>query len=259
MENTKCSFIYQAMNHKLKSIQKDNKFDKLIQERLTNSIDNYSDEAIFEQICFSIFTGGYKSSNLTNLWEKMKCEFNEFDVIKVNNYKDLTIGQFFEKFQSFKNYGKIIACIQNAEIFIQIQDEHGDFKTYIQNFDGFDKMVEDLKNKFNYLGSTTVYDFLREIGFDFAKPDVHLRRIMYRLGFLENDKDSHKNRSKIHSITKEFARIENTKVSVVDAVFWLYGSGSTEYVQYGICTEKPKCNECDLKIICEKCPEKFIG
>lgn len=259
MENEKYSNIYQKMNRKLKSIQKDDEFEKLIEERLTKSIEKLNDQDIFERMCRSIFTGGYNSSNLSGLWHKMAHEFNGFDVIEVNNFKDLTIGQCFETFQSFKNYGKIIACIQNAEVFIQIQDEHGDFKTYIQNFDGFDKMVGDLKNKFNYLGSTTVYDFLREIGFDFAKPDVHLRRIMYRLGFLENDKDSHKNRSKIHSITKEFARIENTKVSVVDAVFWLYGSGSTEYVQYGICTEKPKCNECDLKIICEKCPEKFIG
>ncbi len=181
MGNEKYSDIYQAMNRKLKLIQKDDEFEKLIQERSTNSIDDYNDQAIFEQICYSIFTGGYKSSNLTNLWDKMKCEFDDFDVIKVNNYKDLTIGQFFEKFQSFKNFGKNIACIQNAEVFIQIQDEHGDFKTYIQNFDGFDKMVGDLKNKFNYLGSTTVYDFLREIGFDFAKPDVHLRRVGYPL------------------------------------------------------------------------------
>ena len=244
------------MNHKLKSIQKDDEFDKLIQERLTKSIEKLKDQEIFEQICYSIFTGGYNSSNLSDLWYKLQREFNEFDIIEVDNFKNMTIQQFFERFQSLKNYGKIIACIQNADVFIKIQDECGDFKIYIKNFDDFGEMVEDLKKKFNYLGSTTVYDFLREIGFDFAKPDVHLRRIMYRLGFLENDKDSHKNRSKIHSITKEFARIENTKVSVVDAIFWLYGSGSGEYVQYGICTEKtkPKCNECDLKKICEYSP-----
>ena len=255
MENEKYSFIYQTMNHKLKSIQKDDEFEKLIQERLTKSIERLNDQEIFELMCRSIFNGGFNSSILSDSWSKLQGEFNEFDVIEVNNFKNLTMQQFFERFQSFKNYGKIIACIQNAKVFMEIQKEHDDFSRYLKDFNDFEGIVKDLKSKFKYLGSATVYEFLREIGYDSAKPDVHLRRIMYRLGLLENDKDNHTNRSKIHETSKKIALAVGTKVSVVDAVFWLYGSGSTEYVQYGICTNnKPKCNECELKTMCKYTP-----
>ena len=242
------------MNHKLKSIQIDGKFEKLIQERLTNSIEKCSDKYIFECLCLSIFAGGYNYTNLSNLWDEITNEFNGFNVIDVGNFRKLTVGEFLDRFQSLRNYGKIIACIQNAETFIKIQSENGDFKSYIKNFGELEDLVNDLTTNFSYLGPITVYDFLREIGYNSAKPDVHLRRIMYRLGFLENDKDNHTNRSKIHETSEKIAGAIGTNVPVVDAVFWLYGSGSTKYVQHGICTNNPKCHECELETMCENPP-----
>ena len=99
MEHGIYSKIFQKMNCKLESIQIDDKFKKLIEERKTTSIEKSNDNAIFELMCRSIFNGGFNSSKLSKLWPRLQGEFNEFDVIEVNNFKNLTIQQLFERFQ----------------------------------------------------------------------------------------------------------------------------------------------------------------
>lgn len=66
-----------------------------------------------------------------------------------------------------RNEGKIRAIIQNAEKFKEIQSQHGSFQKYLDSLDksnNYEKVVEELSNKFKWLGPSSARIFLHKVG-----------------------------------------------------------------------------------------------
>src|SRR3989339_776186 len=70
-------------------------------------------------------------------------------------------------------------------------------------------------------GMPLACDFLRELGYDYPKPDVHLITIFSELGLSESD-----NYYDVYKALVEMAEIVKTDALMVDRVFWLIGSGN---------------------------------
>ena len=119
------------------------------------------------------------------------------------------------------------------------------------------RLISDIQ-KFGGMGVALSAEFLRNIGFDMAKPDVHIMRL------LSTDKlgagswaaaDDYKDKLKfdaIDIISKSAAELKIYEAEM-DNVFWLYCA-----ISYcNICGSKPKCGECP-EALKEKCNYKNI-
>lgn len=87
-------------------------------------------------------------------------------------------------------------------------------------------------------------EYLKNVGIDACKPDLHLRRILnrdrlnYIDHFIENEQ--------ISEIVAELAMEANVSVIYLDNLLWLLCAEN-----YGnICRKIPKCQLCELKVYC---------
>lgn len=133
--------------------------------------------------------------------EAFREAFDDFDVIKVSQYDETKILSLMSNQKIVRNQLKIRAAVNNAKIFIQIQQEFGSFSNYIWSFtDGkiiynendelpttsslSDQISADLKKRgMKFVGSTIIYSYLQAMGIindhettcDFYK-NPHLQR-----------------------------------------------------------------------------------
>ncbi len=107
------------------------------------------------------------------------------------------------------------------------------------------RMISDGKYKLKFIGYALAWEFLRNVGIDGAKPDLHMRRILggNRLGYAVNLIATET------EAIKAFDDISrNTKYlkSYIDIVLWSYCADG-----YGeVCTSNPKCYKCVIREFC---------
>jgi len=113
------------------------------------------------------------------------------------------------------------------------------------------ELIAKIKDNFKMIGDTNALAFLRYVGFDLMKPDVNVKRILCRLGFLPDTKNNAENRERIQEVGVETAKAVGEKVTTIDYLFYIYGSGGVKYIKYSICGKVPKCSECPLTKFCK--------
>ena len=76
--------------------------------------------------------------------------------------------------------------------------------------------------KFSMMGPALSCHLAKNLGFDVAKPDVHLLRIAYLLGYREYEG--------VQEMCTDIAKATGDKISVVDLTFWWYAKIEPDYV-----------------------------
>lgn len=146
---------------------------------------------------------------------------------------------------------------QNIYKLIKYEKEYGSIDSYYRKFIEQDKtlkiLVEQLadsksENKFEEMAEALVAEYLKNVGYDIAKPDRHIRRILGSkiLGCSEYEEVPV---YEAFDIVAEIAQEINKPVAEVDYILWSYCANG-----YGeICTSKnPKCDKCVAKSVCKK-------
>lgn len=188
------------------------------------------------------------SDNLRNI-DKIFFEYKKDSILKTNpNY-------FVDKLKEIKCGNRAIskqmdALRYNIKVFEKIEDDYGTLDSYILSKPA-EEVVNELANdgiyKLKQIGVPLAYEYLRNVGIDAAKPDVHICRILgaNRLGYSKNDVATIKEAIEIiHIIAKE----SETSVVRIDALLWNLCS-----IDYGnICGAAPKCKVCKLSMDCNK-------
>lgn len=143
------------------------------------------------------------------------------------------------------NIGKLIA----------IDTEYGSIDNFYKKFIDTDITLKTLvkvlsaegkPHKFAQLGEALVAEYLRNVGYDIAKPDRHIRRILGSNIFGCSDKQEvpiYEAFDIVNSIALELGK----HTAEVDYILWSYCANG-----YGaVCTkENPKCDICVNKLIC---------
>ena len=209
-----------------------------------------SDQDFFEMLIMIVFYSGFRSSTV----EKKECIIlNHFpDFEKVSSYGEKEIQNILLDSEMIKNERKIRSCIINAKIFRELVKEYGSFQNYLDSFNAnisFENLIflkEELEYRFDYLGGTTVYHFLTDLGYNVLKPDRVLLRIFKRLGLIESEKQLLKTVVQGRLFSKE----TGFPIRYIDIIFVKYGQqGESEMfgLRNGICLEKnPNCKICGL-------------
>lgn len=145
-------------------------------------VPSYDDHYLFEMLLLESFQAGLSWITILKKREAFREAFDDFDVIKVSQYDEAKILSLMSNQKIVRNQLKIRATVNNAKIFIKIQQEFGSFANYIWSFtDGkiiynendelpttsslSDQVSADLKRRgMKFVGSTIIYSYLQAMG-----------------------------------------------------------------------------------------------
>lgn len=193
----------QSMQNVTKSL-----FRTLNNRNMMKSVVNYeSKEDVVEKMLFY-----YDPKKIYDYWDNESL-FKEFQ-------KHFTINNADSPLNLWRQFAKgIISASSYLCDFEAIDDLVEYFDSFQDEIVSKEKLPMILSRKIHGLGFALACDFLKEIGYDYAKPDVHIKEIFSELGFCSKD-DLDVFRSVIR-----MAKVNETKVYIVDKIFWLISSG----------------------------------
>ena len=140
---------------------------------------NKEDDYLFEILVLVNFQTGLSWEIMLKKREDFRIAFDGFDVEKIACYDEKRMEELLKNENIIRNKNKINAVVNNAKVFIKIQEDYGSFYDYIKTFTkgqifherGLTEselsraMVKDLKKKgMKYLGPITMYSYLQTIG-----------------------------------------------------------------------------------------------
>ncbi len=145
----------------------------------------HDDQKLFEFFVLEGFQAGLSWAIVLNKRENFRRAFDYFDPKKVARYDDDKIEELVCDTGIIRNRQKIVACVNNAQCFLDIQKEFGSFVAYIWGFVDHqpiqnvfktlselpakttlsDKISVDLKKRgFKFVGSTVIYAHMQATG-----------------------------------------------------------------------------------------------
>ena len=145
----------------------------------------HDDRLLFEMLTLEGAQAGLSWSTILAKREGYKKAFDDFDVQKVAGYSQEKIEALLQNPEIVRNRLKVNATVNNAKIFLEVQEEFGSFDAYIWSFvknkpiqnswtnmsqvpantplsDTISKALK--KRGFKFVGSTICYAFMQAIG-----------------------------------------------------------------------------------------------
>lgn len=213
-----------------------------------------SDDEYFEMLTMIVFYSGFKAATVENKEKIILGHFPNYNIVA--NYSEPDVRRILSDPEMIKNESKIRACISNAKAFRRITQHYGSFLKYLEGYnakDSYENLIElknELEYRFQYLGVTTVFHFLTDLGYNVLKPDRVISRIFRRLGLIDDEKKL------LQTVAqgREFAKQTGYPIRYIDIIFVKLGQkGESKMfgLNDGICLEKsPNCKICLLKEYC---------
>ena len=145
----------------------------------------YDDKTLFEFLVLESFQAGLSWYTILKKRENFRAAFDDFNYKKIANYSEEKVEELMHDAGIIRNRLKILATINNAKRFQEVQKEFGTFSKYIWTFvDGkpvvnhpktlndvpatteiSDALAKDLKKRgFKFLGSTVMYAHMQATG-----------------------------------------------------------------------------------------------
>lgn len=145
----------------------------------------HDDGKLFEMLVLESMQAGLSWITVLKKREAFRKAFDGFNPKKIALYDDKKIAELMANEEIIRNRRKIGAAVNNARVFLELQDKHGSFDrmiwSYVDNTPliGHWKSVEDMpattplsdkiskdlkKLGFTFVGSTIVYSFMQAVG-----------------------------------------------------------------------------------------------
>ena len=145
----------------------------------------HDDRKLFEALILDGMQAGLSWITILRKRENFREAFDNFDPKKVARYDKRKVKELLKNDGIIRNWMKIEAAIQNANVYLAVQKEFGSFDKYIWQFVGgkpkvnrwkslkeippktheSDAMSKDLKERgFKFAGSTICYAFMQACG-----------------------------------------------------------------------------------------------
>ena len=190
-------------------------------------------------------------------WKRIKDNQAKFDELLCdfdrNALKEQSADFLVEEIKNLKCYSpyttknQMYALKSNIETFEKIEQDFGSLEKFITHTTPVNiiKLLADSKStyKLKYSGVALVCEYLRNVGIDVIKPDVHIKRILgvERLNIVKGKSD--------YAVIAECKKLsDEIGISQVKMDYLLWNYCSKGYGE--ICTARPKCDKC---VICEYC------
>lgn len=145
----------------------------------------YDDQTLFEFLILETMQAGLSWITILKKRDNYFDALDQFNIKKIAAYDQAKQDELLQNAGIIRNKLKVKSIINNAQLFIEIQKEHGSFSKYIWNYvDGkpikntvqnykeapantplSDQISKDLKKRgFKFVGSTIMYAFMQATG-----------------------------------------------------------------------------------------------
>ena len=132
----------------------------------------YDDQKLFESLTLESAQAGLSWYTILKRREGYRAAFENFDVNKVALFNDEKVEALVLNPEIIRHRGKINAAINNAKLFIEIQNEFGSFSKYMWGFVDNKTIVNHWRNMSDYPTTTKESDAwskdLKKRGFKFV-------------------------------------------------------------------------------------------
>lgn len=216
-------------------------------------VENQSDDFYYGQLIEVPFFGGMKANTVVNHLDAIHRHLDDFS--KTSNCGEKEIEEALNDPKMIHHRGKVEAAIENAKVFSRIVDDYGSFGKFIasygfyRNHETLLRLQNDIMGLFRYFGNANAWFYLRIIGLPSVKPDVHVKRIFYRIGLIGNEGDE----DGVIVAALRMAHAVSVPLDWIDDFVFL-GQEDHFYPKSEVCGSKPECdreiNPCEIKDLC---------
>jgi 3-methyladenine DNA glycosylase Tag len=216
--------------------------------RYTKAPADHDDAFLFGKLVQAMFSGGFKGHTVDVWIPRMESAFYDWDIRRIAELNASQIEEIAASGQVIRNLDKLRAVAKNAATALGLIQQYGSFGRYLMSFPNISALVSDISVRFDFLGDVTTQDFLRNVGFDTAKPDRHITRWLNRMGALSIDASPAEVLDTVQSIA---AAAQMTKPKA-DAIVYLFCADRSDVLPSGICGKNPACDRCPLENLCPR-------
>jgi len=145
----------------------------------------HDDQKLFEFLILEGMQAGLSWQTILNKRDAFRQAFDNFNPVIIAEYDELKVSELMNNAGIIRNRLKILACINNAKRFLEVQSEYGTFDKYIWKYVDYkpiinrlnslrelpaktslsDTISSDLKKKgFKFIGSTIIYAHIQATG-----------------------------------------------------------------------------------------------
>lgn len=140
---------------------------------------------------------------------------------------------------------------QNIRVLLQIEEKYGSVDAFLLSAPAHE-IVENLSSdksrwKMKTIGPALAWEYLRNVGIDGAKPDIHLKRIL-SAERLSLSQKTNMSEEEFFAIMTDMKAATNKLYIELDNYLWSYCAEG----QAKICGETPHCDRCVIKAYCKR-------
>jgi endonuclease III len=174
----------------------------------------------------------------------------DVDLIKKQEWDYFANGIFRIKCGNKSTKSQMANLHCNIETLALIEETENGIDFYYSTMSA-NKLVKILsangKYKLKYVGKALAWEYLRNVGIDGIKPDVHTRRIMgaNRLGYSSKPIASE---DEVVAKAKNIANQTGLSLSMIDALLWSFCAES----RANVCEKNPNCIDCPIAKYCNQ-------
>lgn len=136
----------------------------------------HEDRLLFEFLTLESAQAGLSWYTILKKRANYRKAFNQFDPVKIARYGEKRIGRLLGNPGIIRNRRKIMAAINNAQRFLEIQEEFGSFDAYMWRFVGGKPILNEIKILSDYPATSpeaeSMSKDLRQRGFKFVGPTI---------------------------------------------------------------------------------------
>jgi 3-methyladenine DNA glycosylase Tag len=220
-----------------------------------------SDEEILQKLFKTTMYQQAKSERLSRIMrardKEIKRLFHGFDLRRVSELNEHELDEIIKE---LKNLGlgtlfinkKVKAMPHNASILLKIMAAEGSLKKFFEKEPDNMRLLltnKESRYKLNEVGPPLCSDFMKCLGIDEFKSDIHTKRLFHTLGLIPKEDDAACRRMGF-----EFAKALGMNVTDLDSILWAFCADD----KAEICIKRnPKCSACLLKtkkpLLCAGC------
>ena len=133
----------------------------------------HDDNELFARLILEINQAGLSWTTILNKKDNFYKAFDRFDIRKISRYSEKKVEKLMQDAGIIRNRLKIESTIDNAKRIIQLQKEHGSFKSWLDTNHPLskDEWVKLFKKTFRFTGGEIVNEFLLSSGY---LPGAHI-------------------------------------------------------------------------------------
>jgi len=136
----------------------------------------HDDRLLFEFLTLESAQAGLSWYTVLRKRENYRIAFDNFNPEKVAGYKKQRVEKLLKNPGIIRNRQKVLAAVNNAQRFLEVQEEFGSFDAYIWRFVNGKPIVNKIKTLNDYQATSPESDALtrdlRQRGFKFVGPTI---------------------------------------------------------------------------------------